>query len=145
MNNLLSFYRKMRQFAENHNMINEFMLLGSVDEMSGREFDYRTLILIPTMSNVSRDLSNPIYTLTFQLTILDKCEKDDEEGFVISTEENLFVVGQIQDYLIQYNEDCYIADVDVNSFLNSDANITAIQSELTISFARKNYKVGIDI
>ena len=145
MNNLLSFYRKMRQFAENHNMINEFMLLGSVDEMSGREFDYRTLILIPTMSNVSRDLSNPIYTLTFQLTILDKCEKDDEEGFVISTEENLFVVGQIQDYLIQYNEDCYIADVDVNSFLNSDANITAVQSELTISFARKNYKVGIDI
>lgn len=145
MNNLLSFYRKMRQFAENHNMINEFMLLGSVDELSNREFDYRTLVLIPTMSNVSRDLSRPIYTLTFQVMILDKCAKEDEEGFVISTEENLFVIGQIQDYLIQYNEDCYIADVDVNSFLNSDMNITAVQSELTISFARKNYNAGVDI
>ena len=145
MNNLLSFYRKMRQFTENHNMINEFMLLGSVEELSNREFDYRTLVLIPTMSNVSRDLSRPIYTLTFQVMILDKCAKEDEEGFVISTEENLFVIGQIQDYLIQYNEDCYIADVDVNSFLNSDMNITAVQSELTISFARKNYNAGVDI
>jgi len=144
MNNLLSFYDKVKEFCTTHHMINEFMLLGSAEELGSREFNYRSFIMIPSRSNISRDLSRPIYTLTFNCTILDRCQVSDEQGYVISTEENLFVVGQLQDYLIQDDENCYIDDVEVGSFYNEDENITAAYFDLTISFARKNHNVAIN-
>jgi hypothetical protein len=145
MNNLLSFYEKIKQFCDDHHMINEFLLLGSPNEVGSREFNYRSFIMIPSNSSMSRDLSRPIYTLSFDCTILDKCSSDSELSFVASTEENLFTVGQLQDFLIQEDEGCYIDEVEVGSFYNEDDNVTAAYFELTVSFARKNYNAGIDI
>ena len=145
MNNLLSFYEKIKQFCEDHHMINQFILLGSPEQIKNREFDYRSFLMIPSSSSMSRDLSRPIYTLTFNCTVLDKCAPGGEEAFVVSTEENLFVIGQLQDFLIQDDEGCYIDDVSVGSFYNEDENITAAYFDLTVSFARKNYNAGIDV
>jgi hypothetical protein len=145
MNNLLSFYEKIKQFCDDYHMINEFLLLGSPDEVRSREFNYRSFIMIPSNSSMSRDLSRPIYTLSFDCTILDKCSSNSELSFVASTEENLFAVGQLQDFLIQEDEGCYIDEVEVGSFYNEDDNVTAAYFELTVSFARKNYNAGIDI
>tara|TARA_B110000977_G_C11075029_1_gene490852 strand:+ start:3062 stop:3445 length:384 start_codon:yes stop_codon:yes gene_type:complete len=125
-------------------MINEFLFLGSEDDLQNREFDYRSVIMIPSNSNVSRDLARPIYTLSFSCAILDKCINSDELALVQSTEENLFVVGQLQDYLIQQDENCYIDDVDVMNMASEDDNITSAMFDITISFARKNYNLGID-
>jgi hypothetical protein len=126
-------------------MINQFLFLGSEEDLENREFNYRSVILIPSKSNVSRDLSRPIYTLSFDAAVLDKCISSDELAFVKSTEENLFVVGQLQDYLIQQDENCYIEDVDVMNISSEDENITSAMFEVTVSFARNNYKKGIDI
>jgi hypothetical protein len=126
-------------------MINQFLFLGSEEDLQNREFNYRSVILIPSKSNVSRDLSRPIYTLSFDAAVLDKCMSSDELAFVKSTEENLFVVGQLQDYLIQQDENCYIEDVDVMNISSEDENITSAMFEVTVSFARNNYKKGIDI
>ena len=145
MNNLLSIYEKIKQFCDDNHMINEFLLLGSPNEVGSREFNYRSFIMIPSNSSMSRDLSRPIYTLSFDCTILDKCSSDSELSFVASTEENLFTVGQLQDFLIQEDEGCYIDEVEVGSFYNEDDNVTAAYFELTVSFARKNYNAGIDI
>lgn len=145
MNNLLSFYEKIKQFCEDHHMINQFILLGSPEQIKNREFDYRSFLMIPSSSSMSRDLSRPIYSLTFNCTVLDKCATGGEEAFVVSTEENLFVIGQLQDFLIQDDEGCYIDDVSVGSFYNEDENITAAYFDLTVSFARKNYNAGIDV
>jgi len=144
MNNLSGFYQLVKDFCDNHNMINEFLFLGSEQELENREFNYRTLVMIPSSSNISRDLSRPIYTLSFDCALLDKSIGDSEISLVKSTEENLFVVGQFQDYLIQQDENCYIDDVDVVNMLSEDENITSALFEVTVSFARKNYNAGID-
>jgi hypothetical protein len=145
MNNLSDFYQLIKEFCTDHNMINQFLFLGSEEDLENREFNYRSVILIPSKSNVSRDLSRPIYTLSFDAAVLDKCISSDELAFVKSTEENLFVVGQLQDYLIQQDENCYIEDVDVMNISSEDENITSAMFEVTVSFARNNYKKGIDI
>ena len=144
MNNLSDFYQLVKDFCENHNMINEFLFLGSEQELENREFNYRTFVMIPSNSNISRDLSRPVYTLSFDCALLDKSVGDSEIALVKSTEENLFVVGQLQDYLIQEDETCYIDDVDVVNMISEDENITSAMFELTMSFARKNYNAGID-
>ena len=144
MNNLSDFYQLVKDFCNDHNMINEFLFLGSEQELENREFSYRTFVMIPSNSNISRDLSRPIYTLSFDCALLDKSIGDSEIALVKSTEENLFVVGQLQDYLIQQDETCYIDDVDVVNMISDDENITSAMFELTMSFARKNYNAGID-
>ena len=145
MNNLSDFYHLIKEFCTDHNMINQFLFLGSEEDLQNREFNYRSVVLIPSKSNVSRNLSRPIYTLSFDCAILDRCINSDELALVKSTEENLFVVGQLQDYLIQQNENCYIEDVDVMNMITEDDNITSAMFEITVSFARSNYKKGIDI
>mgnify|MGYP000897937149 CR=1 FL=1 len=144
MNNLSDFYQLVKDFCDSHNMINEFLFLGSEQELENREFNYRTFVMIPSSSNISRDLSRPIYTLSFDCALLDKSIGDSEIALVKSTEENLFVVGQLQDYLIQQDENCYIDDVDVVNMISEDENITSAMFEVTMSFARKNYNAGID-
>ena len=144
MNNLSDFYQLVKDFCDSHNMINEFLFLGSSEDLSNREFNYRSIVLIPSGSNISRDLSRPIYTLSFDTAVLDKCPSGDELSLVKSTEENLFVVGQLQDYLIQIDENCYIEDVDVLNYMSEDENVTSAMFTLTVSFARANYNIGID-
>ena len=144
MNNLSDFYQLVKDFCTDHNMINEFLFLGSEEDLENREFNYRSVIMIPSSSNISRDLSRPIYTLSFDCAILDRCINSDELALVKSTEENLFVVGQFQDYLIQQDENCYIDDVDVMNMVSEDDNITSAMFEVTVSFSRKNYNAGID-
>jgi hypothetical protein len=144
MNNLSQFYDVVKDFCESHNMINEFFLLGSKDDLSSREFEYRTFVMIPNRSNISRDLARPIYTLTFDCLVIDKSKNQDSLAAIKSTEENLFVVGQLQDFLIQQDENCYIDEVDVESYMGEDENITTAFFSLTVAFARKNYNVAID-
>lgn len=144
MNNLVNFYKTVEQFADEHNMINQFLMVGSEQDLDGVVFDYRTLVLIPSSSNISRDLSRPIYTLSFDCALIDKCSSDDQLAAITSVEENIFVIGQLQDYLIQIDENCYIDEVDITRVMEDDENITTAFFNLTVSFARKNYNVGID-
>ncbi len=144
MNNLVSFYKTVEQFADDHNMINQFLMLGSEQDLESIVFDYRTLVLIPSSSNISRDLSRPIYTLSFDCALIDRCPTDDTLAAITSIEENIFVVGQFQDYLIQVDENCYIDEVDITRVMEDDENITTAFFNLTVSFSRKNYNVGID-
>lgn len=144
MTNLTSFYNLIKDFCNDHRMINEFIMLGSADDLDGREFDYRTFIMIPSNSNISRELSRPIYTLTFDCMILDRCINEDELSAIQSIEENIFVVGQMQDFLTQENENCYIDNVDVSNMTSEDDNITSAFFDLTVAFSRKNYNVSIN-
>ncbi len=144
MNNLSDFYQLIKGFCEDHNMINEFMLLSSLSDIDNRVFNYRSLVIVPSRSNISRDLNRPIYTLSFECALLDKCINNNPLSSVKSVEENLFVIGQLQDYLIQQNENCYIEDVDIDGYVSENENITGALFELTLSFARKGYNGTID-
>jgi len=69
MNNLISLYKDIKTFADGHRMVNQFLLVGSEDDINQREFDYRTLVMIPMEANLSRDLLTSLFIL-FSITLM---------------------------------------------------------------------------
>lgn len=144
MNNLTELYIKIKDFASGHNMVNEFFLARSEDDLRNREFNYRTLSILPLEANISRDLNSPVYTLDFAAIILDKMIYEDELNTVSVIEENLFVIGQLQDYLIQENYDVNFDNVDVLSMKEGDYTVSSAVCEFQVVLARKPYKLDIN-
>ena len=50
MNNLRGIYEAVKDFGERHEMVNEVILVKSEDELEGREFNYRTMVMMPLAS-----------------------------------------------------------------------------------------------
>lgn len=144
MNNLTELYIKIKDFANSHNMVNEFFLARDENDLRNREFNYRTLSIMPLEANISRDLSSPVYTLDFAVVILDKVIYEDEINNIGIIEENLFVIGQLQDYLIQDGYDVDFDNVDVMSMKEGDYTVSSAVCELQVVLARKPYKLDID-
>lgn len=144
MNNLTELYIKIKDFASGHHMVNEFFLARSEDDLRNREFDYRTLSILPLEANISRDLNSPVYTLDFAAIILDKMIYEDELNTVSVIEENLFIIGQLQDHLIQEGYDVNFDNVDVLSMKEGDYTISSAVCEFQVVLARKPYKLDID-
>lgn len=144
MNNLYDTYAVIKEFAEDHNMINEFIYVKSEDELRDLEFDYRSMVIMPLEANITRRLNNPIYTLDFGVVVLDKVSKDDDYQSVVSTEENIFVIGQLQDHLLQQNIDSDFETIDLYTAVGDDYNITSATADFSINIARKPYKGNID-
>lgn len=144
MNNLYDTYAVIKEFAQDHNMINEFVYVKSEDELRDLEFDYRSMVIMPLEANITRRLNNPIYTLDFGVVVLDKVSKGDDYESVVSTEENIFVIGQLQDYLLQQNIDSDFETIDLYTAVGDDYNITSATADFSINIARKPYKGNID-
>ena len=46
MTNLSGFYESVKDFSANNDMINQFIFVGSEEELESIEFDYRTFVMI---------------------------------------------------------------------------------------------------
>lgn len=145
MNTLKSVYSHIKDFANNHYMIEEFHLLGSAEDLGYTDFGFRSLALIPSASNISRNLSSPTYSLEFQVVVLDKIESHNAEQMINATEENIFVLGQLQDYLLQVGIDCDMSDAELFTSTGDDYNIASIVSNLTVTLSRKCYQMNINV
>lgn len=140
MNNLLQLYDSTSAFAERHRMISEFGVLGSEEEIGSVDFKYRSMQLVVSSSNISRELNSPTLRLNFSLIIMDKTVADDSRARLISTEENIFVIGQYQDYLLQQDNDVEFEDIEVVSINDSDDYvITVAYCDFGVNFSRKGY------
>ena len=124
MNNLTELYKEIKSFADNHSMVNQFIMVASEDDLQQYDFDYRTLVMIPSSSNLSRDLNSPIYTLSFTLVVIDRTVLDDSLASIQSIEENIFVVGQLQDKLLQLDREVVFNDIELISSALEDYNVT---------------------
>jgi len=144
MNNLYDIYSILKDFADNHNMVNEFVYAKSSDELDNLEYDYRSIIIMPLEANISRQLNTPVYTLDFGVVILDKIDSDDDYASIISTEENVFIIGQLQDYLLQLDIDVDFDQVELYTAVGEDYNITSATTDFSATIARKPYTRGID-
>jgi len=143
MTNLSGFYDVVKGFATDHSMINQFLFVGSEEEIEAVEFDYRTFIMIPSSSNISRELSRPIYTLSFDCIIIDKYPYHEEKAMMKVIEENMFVAGQFQDFLIQSDENVEIGEAEIGSLGNDDYNVSTVLFTVDVSFARSPYTKSI--
>ncbi len=144
MNNLTELYSKIKSFADDHNMVNEFFVANTEEDLNNREFNFKTLALLLLEANISRELNSPIYTLDFGAIVIDKIGEYDDLESIISSEENLFVIGQLQDYLIQEGYDVEFGEVELVSAMGEEYNITSAMSDFSVVLARKPYTRGID-
>lgn len=145
MNNLVRLYNYIKTFSDNHQMVNEFVMVGSEDEINQREFDYRTLIMIPLEANLSRDLNSPVYTLDFGIIVIDKTIINDDIAYISSTEENVNVIGQLQDYLMQEGLDVDFESVEITTGMAEDYNVTIAKSDFSVTLARSTYLKDINV
>ena len=144
MNNLYDTYNVIKEFAETHNMINEFVYVRSEQELQDLEFDYRSMVVIPLEANITRELNNPIYTLDFGVVVLDKVSKSSDYESIVSVEENIFIIGQLQDYLMQNDMDADFENIDLYTAVGDDYNVTSATADFSINIARKPYTRTID-
>ena len=144
MNNLTELYEEIKSFADNHNMVNQFIMTASEDDFQQEEFDYRTLVMIPSASNLSRDLNSPVYTLSFTLVVIDRTLLNDSLASISSIEENIFIVGQLQDKLLQLGREVEFNEVELLSSSCEDYNITTAFCDFDVVLPRSPYIKGID-
>jgi len=143
MTNLSDFYALVKSFAEDHMMVNQFLFVGSEEELDKIEFEYKTFIVIPSTSNISRTLNRPVYTLGFDCIILDKYPYDNEVSMMKTIEENLFLAGQFQDYLFQQNEDIEVGEISIDNLGTDTYNISSVMFTVEATFGRAPYVKGI--
>lgn len=144
MNNLTELYKEIKAFAESHNLVNEFVLIGSEHDLSHRDLSYRTMVMLPLEANLSRELNNPVYELEFGIFILDRTIEGDDLADIQSSEENLFVMGQLQDFLLQNGRDVEFTSVELTKSYAEDYNITVAMGEFSVKLARAPYVRDID-
>ena len=140
MNNLRGIYEAIKDFGESHRMINEVLLVKSEEELEGREFNYRTMVMMPLEANISREQNAPAYYVEFGIVILDKVPSENDEATINSVDENIFIVGQLQDHLEQSD---YFVEFGSESI--DDYNITTAIADFTFTLARKPYNRGINL
>ena len=144
MNNLRGIYEAVKDFGERHEMVNEVILVKSEDELEGREFNYRTMVMMPLEANISREDAAPAYYIDFGIFLLDKVHAENDEAAINSVDENIFVIGQLQDHLIQEDWDVEFGEVDLGNEAMGDYNITTATSDFTFTLARKPYNRTIN-
>ena len=146
MNDLISIYELFEEFGTTHNMLSEFKLLNSIEDLEKIEMGYRGMYIALNDANISREDSNPIYDINFDIVVVDRTDKDDSLALINSNQENLFVMGQLQDYFIQNLDGSQsFQEVSMRGFSNDDYNITAAISNATFVVSRFPYLKGIDI
>jgi hypothetical protein len=127
-------------------MINEFKLIGSLEDLQQIEVSHRGMYVNLDSANVSRDGNSPVYDILFNVIIIDKVALYDELGLINSNQENLFIMGQLQDYFGQnlLGEDRF-DEVNLQGFSADDYNITTATANCSFSVGRNPDNRGIDI
>ena len=145
MNDLTTIYELFEQFGTNHSMVNEFKLLNTLEDLEDIEINHRGLFISLEDANISREDANPVYDVNFNIVVVDKVAVDDPLGLINSNQENLFVMGQLQDYFIQnLDGEQSFQEVSMRGFSSEDYNITASISNATFSVGRSTSLKDID-
>ena len=146
MNDLVTIYDLFKTFGEGHSMVNEFKLLNSLDDLETIEVDHRGLYIALEDANISRDEGSPVYDVMFNVVIVDKIPSDDPIALMNSNQENLFVMGQLQDYFQQnLDGEQSFQEVNMRGFSADDYNITSAISGATFIVGRNPYVRDNDV
>lgn len=145
MKTLSDLYGEVKTFAQSHPLVNEFVLVSSEEDLETREFEFRSLVLIPSRSNISRESNRPTYEITFSVVVFDRVDRKEDMSIILSSEENIFVIGQLQDYLLQELDDSDVEfnDIDIVNAAGTDYNVTSAVCEFTVALPRSPYNKTI--
>ena len=142
MRELKNIVGTIKTFGEGHRMINQVLFIKYDQEIDHLTFKYRTLLMHIDSARIPRDQGEPVYEVDLNLFILDKTIKDDDMAYIESSQENLFILGQLQDFLQQSfpNYDFEINDVDMSPVSTPEYNLTGATTVLTIRVDRNPFQ-----
>ena len=140
MTDLTNITETLMEFGENHKMINGVHLIRDVQEIQHLTFVYRSFCIHLTGARIPRSEGDSVYELDFNLFIIDKVAEGTRE-FLDSNQENLFILGQLQDYLQQdfFEYDFSMADIDLSPVSSDEYNLTGATATLTVRTSRDGY------
>ncbi len=146
MNDLVTIYELFKAFGDSHGMINEFKLIGSLEDLQNVEVSHRGMYVNLDSANVSRSGNSPIYDVTFNVIVIDKVPLDNELALMNSNQENLFVMGQLQDYFGNnlLGEERF-DEINLQGFSADDYNITTATANCSFSVGRNPDNRDIDV
>lgn len=137
MTTLFDFYKELRGFAEGHRMVEFFKVVGAIEEISNLNVDHRSMMISVDSTDISHQ--NNMMAVTFSLFVIDKCISDDEDSLIISIQENLFVIGQVQDFILNLDNEVEFEEIVVAQAPERDYTSTAAVCSFTVLFD-KNIK-----
>lgn len=146
MNDLVTIYELFKAFGNSHGMINDFKLIGSLEDLQNVEVSHRAMYVNLDSANVSRSSNNPVYDVTFNVIVIDKVPLDNELALMNSNQENLFVMGQLQDYFGNnlLGEERF-DEINLQGFSADDYNITTATANCSFSVGRNPDNRDIDV
>lgn len=146
MNDLVTIYQLFKEFGESHGMVNEFKLLGSLEDLQNIESNYRGLYVNLDSANISRSGNSPVYDVTFNVIVVDRVALNDEAGLISSNQENLFVMNQLQDWFGQnlLGEERF-DEINLQGFSADEYNITTATANCSFSVGRNPDNRDIDV
>lgn len=146
MNDLITIYELFKDFGENHNLVNEFKLIGSLEELQTIEVKHRGIYVHLDGANLSRLNNNPVYEISFNIIVVDKVPLNEDLSLMYSNQENLFVISQLQDYFGQnMSGEERFEDINAQGFSGEDHNITTATTSCSFIVARNPYIREIDL
>lgn len=127
-------------------MVNEFKLLGSLEDLQNIESNYRGLYVNLDSANISRSGNSPVYDVTFNVIVVDRVALNDEAGLISSNQENLFVMNQLQDWFGQnlLGEERF-DEINLQGFSADEYNITTATANCSFSVGRNPDNRDIDV
>lgn len=122
-------------------MIRVFKVIGSIEEVDTTNVDARSVFVSVESTNISH--RNNTSKVTFALFVVDKSISEDEDALVLSMQENIFVIGQVQDFILSIDNDVDFGEVTIAQAPNTDYNLTAAVCTFEVDFD-KNSSCGED-
>ena len=146
MNDLVTIYELFKDFGDSHRMVNEFKLLTSTDELSSISINHRGLYINFDGADLDRDNNNPTYIVTFNIIVVDKVPSNDQGALILSNQENLFVISQLQDYFNQIltGEERF-DQISTTGFSLEDHNVTSAVTSCDFVVSRAPYNREINM
>lgn len=130
MRDVSDFNRKVEYFCTNHKMVNSYHHLSSVEQVDGLGDDYRRVIIVPSGFSIDRDT----YSIEYLVVVQDKIRSGDAVALSKSTEGNVFVLGQLMDYLVNLDADIVINGGSFAPTVATEDGYNIITAVGTISF-----------
>ncbi len=129
MDTLFDFYKGIADFAQRHRMINNFKVITSPRDISTLNFDNRTLFLSIEQSGINH--KSNVLRYSVYAYVVDKCIADNDDSLILTIQENVFVLSQLQDFILE-SHDVDFEDIKIAQAPNTDYTQSAAFCMFTI-------------
>lgn len=137
MNELSHLAKSIKNFCDSHSMVESFEYVDDVARIEQLGSAFRRVIIFPLSYEINADT----YLVSFGLVVQDKIRGLDFVAHIKSQEANMYIIGELEEYLYQIDNDITITDTTFVPDDTNDAgeNVTAAVATINAQFHRYRY------